>query len=1179
MKEFTEFLELLGEGLEESKALSQLASFIVKKLPTTFCRILLKEDDSLKVRAAEPIRETNWNPALDQVYSEEPRIFWSVLKEGKPLILIKGESDPDVFQSLVADFGVELGAIAIFPLISQDKAYGILLLGEQRSPPRVPYGPDSYHYALLAQALISELERRKAERELRQVGELLDYQMAKAEIILLKLDPSLNLIYFSPGASAQGIDWERHLNSQGWLELLPQDFRESLKLKLESWISSPTQDMEVEFPLQMGKTAKWVRAFFWRQPSRPESEIAVILMDITEIVRQRQALESSYQFLSAIIDQSPEGILVFDRLGTAIRLNQALMQLFALEKDTVLLGKYNIFRDEVLSARGLTKEVMKVFDEGLPFQTEVEYDFSLLRHVLLPGRPKKWFRITIFPVQSPGAKPEFAIGLYADISQEKKIAQEREERAAQLSLLFDVSRDIGRMLDLQGADQLLRDLLERLVSYFHAEGGALIFYGEKGEKLSFKTVLPSNWEKMSASKKEYLLFQPIHEVQSSVLLEGEGQFFSRWAKEGIKIGSYLGLPLIQAGDLIGMLCLLSSERGAFKEEDRAFLSTVSQYLSMGLARLRLEELLRQRLRDLEFIHRSSLDLVSGLDINLALEQAVSTLRQLLDAQGVIIYGVNEGEMAPLYWRYRPEYLSFPEEELPKRLPKKVGQGLAGLVAQTGEPLLLNDADRDPRGHHIQGTPVIDESFMAVPLKIKNRLIGVISVVKMGLNQFGEKDLEMLSTFASSVAIALENNRLYLEVEKRRKLMESLNNALRSISQKIEIEELLKELLRYAVQVVPGAQTGSILVKENEHFLYKEAVGYDFQKLKEIKLPQNVVSRKLSPRGAVLTLREEILNQDLPEAVKKQLEEAGGQNTIKVILSAPIYAHEQLFAYFNLENHEREDAFGPDSQEALWLFAQQASIAVENALLFKEKEEMVKQLERDVVAIRELAQAKEDFLYTVSHEFKTPLMVSMSALEFMRSGKQTREKMAEYAFILERNLKRLGTLVDNLLIASKKESLTSLELRKEDLKRMVEEEVSFIEPPCREKGIKMEVNLPQDPVFVNADQFLMRLALTNILSNAVKYSLGSGTLRVQLSKEEGRAILRVQDEGMGIPAEDLPHIFEKFYRSKQGPRAAISGTGLGLHITKLIVDAHKGEISVSSQTGRGTTVSLVLPISS
>jgi signal transduction histidine kinase len=546
---------------------------------------------------------------------------------------------------------------------------------------------------------------------------------------------------------------------------------------------------------------------------------------------------------------------------------------------------------------------------------------------------------------------------------------------------------------------------------------------------------------------------------------------------------------------------------------------------------------------------------------------------------VIIYGVNEGEMAPLYWRYRPEYLSFPEEELPKRLPKKVGQGLAGLVAQTGEPLLLNDADRDPRGHHIQGTPVIDESFMAVPLKIKNRLIGVISVVKMGLNQFGEKDLEMLSTFASSVAIALENNRLYLEVEKRRKLMESLNNALRSISQKIEIEELLKELLRYAVQVVPGAQTGSILVKENEHFLYKEAVGYDFQKLKEIKLPQNVVSRKLSPRGAVLTLREEILNQDLPEAVKKQLEEAGGQNTIKVILSAPIYAHEQLFAYFNLENHEREDAFGPDSQEALWLFAQQASIAVENALLFKEKEEMVKQLERDVVAIRELAQAKEDFLYTVSHEFKTPLMVSMSALEFMRSGKQTREKMAEYAFILERNLKRLGTLVDNLLIASKKESLTSLELRKEDLKRMVEEEVSFIEPPCREKGIKMEVNLPQDPVFVNADQFLMRLALTNILSNAVKYSLGSGTLRVQLSKEEGRAILRVQDEGMGIPAEDLPHIFEKFYRSKQGPRAAISGTGLGLHITKLIVDAHKGEISVSSQTGRGTTVSLVLPISS
>ncbi|MCR4433081.1 MAG: GAF domain-containing protein [Caldiserica bacterium] len=1177
MKEFTEFLEILGEDLEENKALSRLASFIVKKLPTTFCRILLREDDSLKVRAAEPIRETTWNPALNHVYAGEPALFWSILGEGKPRILIKGESDPEEFQRLVADFGVELGAVAIFPLISRDKTYGILLLGEQRTPPRVPYGPDTYYYALLAQALITELERRKAEVQLRQVAELLDYQMAKAEIIFLKLDSSLNLIYYSPGASSQGIEWENYLNSKDWLKLLPREYREEVKRKLENFLSSQKQDFETEFPLEHDKTMKWVRAFFWRQPSRAEGQIAVILLDITQLARQRQALESSYQFLSAIIDQSPEGILVFDRLGTAIRLNQAAMQLFALERDTVLLGKYNIFRDEVLSAQGLTKEIMKVFEEGTQLQTEVEYDFSSLRHVLLPGRPKKWLRITIFPVKGQRPKPEFVIGLYADITEEKIIAQERERRSAQIALLFDVSRDMSRMLDLQGADSVLQNLLEKVVSYFRAEGGALVFYGEKGEKFSFKTILPSAWEKMPASKKEYWLFQPIHEAQASVLLEGEESHFSKLEKEGIKIGSYLGFPLIQAGDLVGMLCLFSAHEGMFKEEDKVFLGTVAQYLSMGLARLRLEEILRQRLRDLEFIHRSSLDLVSGLDINAALEQAVSTLRQLLDAQGVIIYEVRDGEMTPLYWRYRPDYLNFPEEEFPQRLPKKVGQGLAGLVAQTGEPLILNDADRDPRSHHIQGTPIIDESFMAVPLKVKDRATGVISVVKMGLNQFGEKDLEMLSTFASSVAVALENNRLYLEVEKRRKLMEILNTALRNISQKIEIDELLKELLRMAVQVVPGAQTGSILVKENDHFLYKEAVGYDFQKLRGIKLPQNVVSRKLTANRAVLTKGEELMRQDLPETIKKQLEEIGGLQKIKVLLSAPIYAHGQLFGYFSLENHEREDAFGTDAQEALWLFAQQASIAVENALLFKEKEEIVRQLERDVETIRELAQVKEDFLYTISHEFKTPLMISMSALEFMSSGKQTGEKMWEYAKVLERNLRRLAILVDNLLIASKKESLTTLELRKEDLSRIVREEVDFIELYAREKNINVELDLPEEPVFVKMDQFLMRLAVTNILSNAIKFSLGAGTIKVQLTKENDKAILKVQDQGMGIPSEDLPHIFEKFFRSTHGSKAIISGTGLGLHITKLILDAHQGEVRIESQVGKGTTVSLTLPL--
>ena len=1177
MKEFIEYLKIMGEDLEESESLSRLASLIVKKLPTTFCRILIKEDDSLQVKAAEPIRETAWNRALNHVYKEEPAVFWSIIEEGKPRILLKGESDPEEFQRLISDFGVELGAVAIFPLISRDRTYGLLVLGEQRTPPRVPYGPDTYFFALLAQTVIIELERRKLEARLRQVAELLDYQMAKAEIIFLKLDKSLNLVYYSPGASAIGFDWETLLNTRDWLKLLPREQSEEVKKGLENFLSSKESDFQAEFPLKLDKTIKWVRAFFWRQQSQKEEQLAVILLDITQLVKQRQELEDSHQFLSSIIDQSPQGILVLDRLGTAIRLNKSLMSIFSLGKEAGLLGRYNVLRDEALQAKGLTKEILKVFDEGTEFQAEMEYDFTSLRHVLLPGRPSKWLRITLFPVKGTRAKPEFVIGLFTDISEEKRIAEERERRSSQLALLFNISHDLSRMLNLQAADQALQGTLERIISFFKADGGALVFYGEKGERLSFKTILPSTWDKMPASKKEYWLFRPVHEAQASILLAGRDAHFTKLEKEGIQINSYAGFPLIQTGDLVGMLCIFSSDSGAFKEEDRVFLGTVAQYVSMGIARLRLEEILRQRLRDLEFINRSSLDLVSRLDINVALEQAVSTLRQLLDAQGVIIYEVRDGEMIPLYWRYRPDYLNFPEEELPQRLPRKVGQGLAGLVAKTEEPLVLNDADRDPRSHHIEGTPVIDESFMAVPLKIKNELKGVVSVVKMGLNQFGEKELNMLSTFASSVAVALENNRLYQEVEKRRRMMESLNAALRSITQKIEIEELLAELLRTAVQVVPGAQTGTILVRENDYFRYKESVGYDFEKLKEIKLPQNVVSRKFTSSLAVLTYRDELLRQDLPETVKKQLDEAGKQQTIRVILSAPIFAHGQLFGYFNLESHEKEDAFGPDSQEALSLFAQQASIALENALLFKEKEDMVRQLERDVEEIRELAQAKEDFLYTVSHEFKTPLMISMATLELTRSGTLSSEKMREYAAVLDRSLKRLSMLVDNLLIASKKEAMASLELQAADLVGLVREEAQSLKIYAREKNLELELKLPSEPLLVNMDQFLMRLAVTNVLSNALKFSFGSGRITVMLKEEKGSALLAISDEGMGIPSEDLPRVFEKFFRSTQSSKAIISGTGLGLHVTKLIVEAHQGKIWIESQLGKGTSVYLSLPL--
>jgi two-component system phosphate regulon sensor histidine kinase PhoR len=284
----------------------------------------------------------------------------------------------------------------------------------------------------------------------------------------------------------------------------------------------------------------------------------------------------------------------------------------------------------------------------------------------------------------------------------------------------------------------------------------------------------------------------------------------------------------------------------------------------------------------------------------------------------------------------------------------------------------------------------------------------------------------------------------------------------------------------------------------------------------------------------------------------------------------------LFGYINLENFQEEDAFSRNAQDALWLFAQQATIAVETALLFKDQEKLVIQLEHDVQEISKLSQVKEDFLYTISHELKTPLMVSLGTVELLNQG-QDRQKMIEYHEILQRNLKRLLALIDNLLITSKGETLSDLKFLDADIVSLLEEELASAWILGRNKGLTFQTVFTPSRLELPFDAYYLRQAFSNILSNAVKFSSGGGKVEIRLNKEERSVLIAVCDEGIGIPSEDLPRIFDRFYRSPHALQAAVAGTGLGLHTTKVIVESHRGEIWLDSEKGKGTTVYVRLPL--
>ncbi len=1180
-----------------SESLDHLAFLILHEAPTTFCRILLiTSPDRLCIKAAQPLRQTQWMPLINSEYLQNPEnLYWKAIAERKVQVFLRDESNELTFDQFTADFGAQLSALAIFPLQGSQRVSGLLVLGEQRQAPRIPFDQEALSfYEHAAREIALELERQETESNFSQLGYLVETILPRANLVLIGLNEMLYPWYISPGVDRLlGLEPSQLIGNDSWLEYLHPTDRKQIEATLKQYAREGGSPLELEFCIfGANRRPRWVRGVFTclKEPI----SLSGILLDISDQVKQRQALEASQSFLSSILDQSPLGMMVLDQMGTAIRLNGAINSFFSLVAENEILGKYNIFRDEVLQKAGATARLQAVYQAQETVSLDLEYDFELLRHVLFPGRPKKWLRLTCFPIQGHRTRPDFAVGLFQDITQEKEESAAREMRTQELAVLFQTAQALGRISGIANASRSLQEMLASIKELMKADAVAIAIYGEQGEILTLETNLPSIWQQSFPQGKRLakLLFEPVEQAQGPVFLCREDDDLGKLADFGVR--AYIGYPLLRTGNLLGMLCLCSAQPQTWQEEELGFLENLVQNLTIGLERLRLDQMMGNRLKDLEFIYQSSLELFLGLDMQVALDRTVDALYKLFDAQGVIIYQKEQDNLRPLLWRYNKDYTNLSDEELGKRLPMKVGQGLTGTVAMTGQELLVDDADRDPRGRHIEGTPVVDETFMAVPLKVKGEVRGVITTAKLGLAQFGERELNLLKTFAASVSVAMDNAQLFQKVETsnkqlravfrdleaREKLLESLIRAFRRITQKIHIDELLKEILELAVAVIPGAESGSILVQEGEEFHYRAAVGYDLPKLQRINLPVNTTLGRSLSEGRISLLKGSTLRQknheELTDELREQLETYGRQKEIQCLLSVPIMVRGGLFGYINLENFQVEDAFSRNAQDALWLFAQQATIAVETALLFKDQEKLVIQLEHDVQEISKLSQVKEDFLYTVSHELKTPLMVSLGTVELLYQG-QDRQKMIEYREILQRNLKRLLALIDNLLITSKGETLSDLKSADADIVSLLEEELASARILGHNKDLSFQAVFEPTRLELPFDAYYLRQAFSNILSNAVKFSSMGGKVEIRLKKEDHSILITVCDEGIGIPSEDLPRIFDRFYRSPHALQAAVAGTGLGLHTTKVIVESHRGEIWLESEKGKGTTVYIRLPL--
>jgi two-component system, OmpR family, phosphate regulon sensor histidine kinase PhoR len=233
---------------------------------------------------------------------------------------------------------------------------------------------------------------------------------------------------------------------------------------------------------------------------------------------------------------------------------------------------------------------------------------------------------------------------------------------------------------------------------------------------------------------------------------------------------------------------------------------------------------------------------------------------------------------------------------------------------------------------------------------------------------------------------------------------------------------------------------------------------------------------------------------------------------------------------------------------------------------------------DITRLKQLEKIRQDFVANVSHELRTPLTTIKGYAETLLDGALKEDQAFQFVQVIKRHTDRLTKIVEDLLMLSRIETKEfQLKMEAIPLRDFIDDVVEFVKEPAEKKEISLSRNEIPSSLVVQADRDYLEQILINLLDNAIKYTPEGGRVTVSAIEKDSKEIqFSVEDNGIGIPKEDLSRIFERFYRVDKGRSKEMGGTGLGLSIVKHLVQAHGGRVWVESQPGKGSVFYFTLP---
>ncbi len=749
-----------------------------------------------------------------------------------------------------------------------------------------------------------------------------------------------------------------------------------------------------------------------------------------------------------------------------------------------------------------------------------------------------------------------------------------EQRVEELEVLRIIGQTIGFKVEIDDLLELVYAQTSRLLD---TTNYAIVLYDEEKQRFSYAFYVING-------EREYPDDEwPLGEgLSSEIIRTGRPILTDNYVAECERRGvtprhrdggqrSWMGVPLHADDRVLGVMRVFSHDPNVvYTQEQLQILSSIADQAALILHRSRLYQEMEKRARQLATLNEVSQTITSTLDLKSVLHLIMEKAVEILDAEAGSLLLVDD-ETGELVFHVT---LGPAAEDLEGvRLPP--GTGIVGAVARTGEPIIVQDAHQDERwfAGTDQKTAFVTRAILAVPLQAKGRTIGVIELInKLDGTPFDEEDSQLLTAFASNAAVAIENARLFGQTDQalqaRVAELSMMQRIDRELNATLDFARVMELTLDWAIRMT-GAQAGTVQVldEEREVLLPAASQGYPEDQVEELQQHPWPADRGVI--GRVLRTGEPALVPD----VQQDPDYVAVLPEIRAELAVPIRREEKVIGVINLES-PTVGAFSQEDLEFVTRLADHAAIAIENARLYEQ--------------VKRANEAKSQFVSIVAHEMKIP-MTSIKGyarlLELGMGGAGLDETQKGFLKTIIANVDRMNKLVTDLLDISRIETgRLRLEIEAVPIVSVIEETLNSTRSQIEEKGLKLHVEVPDDLPLVRGDRTRLVQVLTNLVSNAYKYTKeGSITIRAERCQVSENGQVReyvrcsVTDTGIGIAPQDLKRLFKvQFVRFENAVDMA-PGHGLGLWLVNQLVRLQGGEMSVESELGKGSTFAFTVPV--